>query len=318
MDAYHLALSIDLDEWYHSRRWVDGGQKVAVPDMPALFEKLYRQPRPSGDVVAPTRALLDLLDRHRCRCTFFTLGEMGEWYPDLIREIVARGHELGCHGMHHVDMTVLGPDEFRRQLTRAAETLDSVAGVRPRGYRAPNLVYAPWATRILEETGFEFDASVCVSRPIGGKYKGWAGAPLHPYHPGYDNVAVPGDARLMEVPLPCFPVLRLSAGSGIITRIVGYRWTSIALSSTIRTGHTSYYFHPWEVGVRPRPDGHWLKNRIFLRRTGPWMLRAVDRILTTFADRIVPVGECVRIARAELSAPAFALPTPTDRVPVSN
>ena len=60
-----------------------------------------------------------------------------------------------------------------------------------------------------------------------------------------------------------------------------------ALRSAIRSGDTGFYFHPWEVGPRPKVDGHWLRNAIFLRHTGPWMLNAVDRIITRFRDRII-------------------------------
>jgi peptidoglycan/xylan/chitin deacetylase (PgdA/CDA1 family) len=290
--GHELGLSVDLDEWYHSRRWVDGRQAHEVPDTTALFRRLYGRDRPAGELIGPTRALLDLFDRHRCRVTFFVLGEVAEWYPDLVQEIAGRGHEIACHGHHHVDMTVLGPERFARELARATATLEALTGQRAVGYRAPNLVYASWATRILEDQGFVYDATVSVSRPIGGKYRGWSHAPIHPYRPSYDDVARSGAARLVELPLPPFPVLRLAAGSGILTRICGFSWTSLALRSASRTGTTMFYFHPWEVGPPPRPAGHALKNAIFLRRTGPWMMRAVEKILEQFAGRILTAKAC--------------------------
>jgi peptidoglycan-N-acetylglucosamine deacetylase len=289
--SHRLVLSIDLDEWYHSRRWLDGQQARCVPDTTALFKRIYGRDTPAGDVLEPTRRLLDLFSRHDVRCTFFVLGEMAVWYPDLIREIADRGHEVACHGMHHVDMSVLGPIEFERQLQETRALLTALTGRAPIGYRAPNLVYEPWATAILEAQGFVYDSTVCVSRSIGGKYKGWARAPLHPYRPSYDNVAAPGSARLIELPLPTFPVIRLSAGSGILTRILGYQWTALALAHTIRTGDTGYYFHPWEVGTRPPSSGSSLKSAIFLRRTGPWMMESIERLLERFEGRIMTAAE---------------------------
>ena len=294
-DARHeLVVSIDLDEWFHSRRWVEGTQQSATPDLRPLFRKLHGSDDPPGHVRAPTLALLDLFDRRRVRCTFFVLGEIATWYPDLVREIARRGHEIGCHGMHHVDMTVLGPETFEAQLAQATAMLADLTGRRPIGYRAPNLVYAPWATRILERHGYLYDTTVCVSRPLGGKYRGWHRSPLHPYHPSHDAIGERGDAALVELPLPPFPVLRISAGSGILTRIVGFHWTMIALRTTIRTGDTGFYFHPWEIGARPPAEGHWLKNAIFLRRTGRWMHDAVDRILATFEGRVVTAERAAR------------------------
>jgi peptidoglycan/xylan/chitin deacetylase (PgdA/CDA1 family) len=305
-DDHALVLSIDLDEWYHSRRWIDGEQVRAVPDTRALFQQIYGADRPSGEIIAPTRALLDLFDRHGVRITFFVLGEVAEWYPDLVREIAARGHEIGCHGQHHVDMTVLGPELFAAQLDRAIEVLETLTGHRPIGYRAPNLVYEPWATRVLESRGFVYDSTVCVSRPIGGKYRGWASAPHHPYHPSYEAIGAPGNARLVELPLPSFPVIRLSAGSGILTRVLGFHWTMTSLRYRIRTGATGFYFHPWEVARRPSAAGG-LKQRLFYRRTGPWMMAAVERILEQFKGRTVTAGGA---ARAFLGPATPAGPVP--------
>lgn len=292
--AHELVLSVDLDEWFHSRRWVDGVQNRAVPDMPALFRRLYGTDRPAGEVRAHARALLDLFARHGVRCTFFVLGEVATWYPDLIRELADRGHEIGCHGMHHVDMTVLGPERFAAELDEAGSVLATITGARPIGYRAPNLVYEPWATAILERAGYLYDSTVCVSRPLGGKYRGWSHAPQHPYHPDYEAVARLGRAALVELPLPPFPVLRISAGSGILTRIIGFHWTMTALRTAIRTGDTGFYFHPWEIGRRPAVEENTLRNAIFFRRTGPWMLGAVDRILTRFRGRIITAREGAR------------------------
>jgi peptidoglycan/xylan/chitin deacetylase (PgdA/CDA1 family) len=290
-DAHKLVVSVDLDEWFHSRRWTEGVQTEAVPDIAALCRRLYGADRPSGEIIAPVRSLLTLFARHQVRCTFFVLGEVAEWYPDLVREIAAAGHEIGCHGLHHVDMTVLGAETFSSQLERAAEILTAVCGRRPVGYRAPNLVYEPWATRVLEARGFLYDTTVCVSRPIGGKYRGWSNAPHHPYRPSYDNVAVPGSARLVELPLPSFPVVRLSAGSGIMTRVAGFHWTMTTLAYRIKSGDTGFYFHPWEVAPAPAAAGDGWRRALFYRRTGPWMLDAVDRILTRFRGRVVTARE---------------------------
>jgi peptidoglycan/xylan/chitin deacetylase (PgdA/CDA1 family) len=219
---------------------------------------------------------------------------MAQWYPDLVREIADRGHEIACHGFHHVDMTVLGPERFAGELQIATATLERLTGTRPRGYRAPNLVYEPWATSVLEQNGYEYDSTVCVSRSIGGKYGGWHRAPLHPYRVSYEDIATPGNAALIEVPLPCFPVLRLSAGSAIFTRAFGYQWSNIALRWTLRSGHTSYYLHPWELAPVPPHARESFKARLLTMRTGPWMVRTLRRLLRNFKGRIVPVGECVR------------------------
>jgi peptidoglycan/xylan/chitin deacetylase (PgdA/CDA1 family) len=302
-----IVLSVDLDEWYHSRRWVDGRQVTTIPTTRDLCRAVYGAERPPGEIVAPTRALLDLFESHRVAATFFVLGEVAELYPDLVREIAGRGHEIATHGLLHADMTLLGPDRFARDLEASLRILERLSGAAPIGYRAPNLVYEPWATRVLEEHGILYDGSVCASRPLGGKYKGWIDAPTTPYHPAYDNVAKPGDARLLELPLPSFPVIRLAAGSSITTRVFGYQWSRIALSSALRAGDSSYYLHPWELGARPRVTGHRIRNAVFLRHTGAWMRAALERLLEEFAGRFICGRDAVRARCApQPSAPIHA------------
>ena len=288
--GHRIAMSVDLEEWFHSRRWIDGQQAHRVPDTSDILRRIYGAAVPAGDVLPPTRRLLEIFAAHRCRVTFFVLGELAQWYPDLIREIAAQGHEIASHGMRHVDIPVLGPERFSRELGESLDLLEHLTGSRPAGYRAPNLVYPSWATRILEQHGIRYDSSVAVSRAVGGKYRGWANAPLSPYRPSYDDIAAPGDARIVEVPLPSFPVINIAAGSSIFTRVIGYHWTSVALASRVRTGDTACYVHPWEFARRPQTTGHWLRNRIFLRRMGPWMDRTLNRILGNFAGRIATVG----------------------------
>jgi hypothetical protein len=111
-----------------------------------------------------------------------------------------------------------------------------------------------------------------------------------------------GGARLVELPLPAFPILKLAAGSGITTRILGLHWTLIALRRALRAGSTAYYLHPWEIGPAPAREGPWLRRHIFQRHQGPWMLRALQRILDTFDGRFVTARE----AAADCTAPEWA------------
>ena len=310
-DRHKLALTVDVEEWHHSGRWVDGRTARALADSGASRERDARQD--TASLVTLTRRLLDLFDRRGVRATFFVLGDVAARRPGLVAEIAERGHEIACHGQDHVDMTALGPVRFAAGLEGSARRLQAITGRRPVGYRAPNLVYEPWATRILEAHGFRYDSSVCPSRPIGGKYRGWAKAPSHPYRPSYEDVAAMGGARLVELPLPAFPVVKLAAGSAITTRILGLRWTMIALRHALRAGHTAYYLHPWEIGPVPEREGPWLRRQIFHRNMGGWMGGALARILDTFAGRFVTAAE----AAAGCTAPDWAYRLGPRSVPIT-
>ncbi len=112
-----------------------------------------------GPLVGVPR-ILDLLDRHGVRSTFFVPGYTADRYPGVVRDIVAAGHESAHHGYLHETLEGVDPATEARYLDRGLEALERVAGVRPVGYRAP--MWEPtWATpRLLAERGFLYDSSL--------------------------------------------------------------------------------------------------------------------------------------------------------------
>lgn len=100
---------------------------------------------PDPDV---TPAVLDLLDAHRARATFFCIARYAEQHPALCREILRRGHSVQNHSHHHSHrFSLLGPGALRRELRQAQDALAQVTGQRPRYFRAPaglrNVFLAP-------------------------------------------------------------------------------------------------------------------------------------------------------------------------------
>ncbi len=86
-------------------------------------------PHPEG-----TPAVLDVLDDLGLVATFFCLGSEADARPDLVAEIVRRGHAVGTHGYHHAHHLGRGPAWIRADLARAAASLREL-GVAPRWYR---------------------------------------------------------------------------------------------------------------------------------------------------------------------------------------
>lgn len=89
---------------------------------------------PSDD----TAALLDLLDAHGAKATFFLVGERAAARPGLARAIVERGHGIGNHSQTHPQARfwALGPARMRREIAQCQQTLRAVTGVAPRWFRA--------------------------------------------------------------------------------------------------------------------------------------------------------------------------------------
>jgi Predicted xylanase/chitin deacetylase len=79
--------------------------------------------------------VLDVLDRYQIPATFFIPGYTADSFPDAVREVARRGHEIGHHGYLHESPTeYLGdPDGERAMYEKGTEALERVAGVRPAG-----------------------------------------------------------------------------------------------------------------------------------------------------------------------------------------
>ena len=104
---------------------------------------------------ADTPAILDLLDRYDARATFFVVAGHVRRRPDLAREIVRRGHDLGNHSDTHPEkwFWALGPSRMRREIARAQADIERIAGRAPRWFRAVVGMANPFVAAQLKRNG---------------------------------------------------------------------------------------------------------------------------------------------------------------------
>jgi len=103
-----------------------------------------------------TPALLDLLDAHEVRATFFVIASAAARHPALCREIVCRGHSVQNHSDRHAyTFSLLGPRGLAREIGTAQARLGEVAGVAPRWFRAPAGLRNPFLAPVLTRLGLE-------------------------------------------------------------------------------------------------------------------------------------------------------------------
>src|SRR5438445_4629048 len=114
-----------------------------------------------------TLKTLDLLYEHNTKATFFVLGWIAERNPGLIREIVARGHEVASRGFYHRSLKNLTDEEFREDLRRTNRAIEDAGGQKVIGYRAAeklSFVEKDWIFDVLADEGFAYDASFLPNR----------------------------------------------------------------------------------------------------------------------------------------------------------
>ncbi|KAF4281123.1 hypothetical protein CNMCM8689_001094 [Aspergillus fumigatus] len=101
-------------------------------------------------------AKLNLADR----CTWFIPGHSAESFPDEVAQVVASGAEIGLHGYAHEGAYQMTPQQERDVLVKCIDIATKLTGKKPVGYRAPLYQLRESTLDLLEEFGFEYDASL--------------------------------------------------------------------------------------------------------------------------------------------------------------
>jgi peptidoglycan/xylan/chitin deacetylase (PgdA/CDA1 family) len=100
--------------------------------------------------------ILQVLDRERVRCTYFAEGWSAERYPDALRALAERGHEVGYHGWRHEHWRDIGSRELERDLIARGVATMRQRGIQLRGFRPPGGTLTPWTLELLREHGFAY------------------------------------------------------------------------------------------------------------------------------------------------------------------
>ncbi|MGW6456232.1 polysaccharide deacetylase family protein [Streptomyces sp. NPDC055078] len=129
------------------------GHPAAADRMSVMSHQSY------GPLVGVPR-LLKILSRRQIQATFCVPGWTALRYPDVVRAIADAGHEIAHHGFLHEPLTGVDAKTEADYLDRGLEALETVAGVRPVGYRAPMWEATYHTPRLLEERGFLYDSSL--------------------------------------------------------------------------------------------------------------------------------------------------------------
>jgi polysaccharide deacetylase family protein (PEP-CTERM system associated) len=201
--------------------------------------------------------ILKLLDDKHTKATFFTLGWVAERYPQMVRRIVAEGHELASHGYGHQRASDLTEAEFFHDVSHAKTLLEDIGGMEVQGYRAPSFSIGTgnlWALDTLLRAGYRYSSSIY---PVKHDHYGMPDAPrfAHQIRDGLMEVP-PTTLRLFNRNLP--------SGGGGYFRLLPYALSRWMLQQVNQRDAESaiFYFHPWEIDAdQPRIPGIDLKTR---------------------------------------------------------
>jgi len=149
-------MTFDIEEWWHF-------------DVYSTEDK-WAHYKPRIELYLPL--VLDKLEEKGVKASFFCLGWIARTYPDIIKRISARGHEIACHTDMHLFVKDMRPEFFREDLHRALDSIENVTGAKVKSFRAPAFTITEnvkWAFEVLAEQGIEYDCSIFpTSRSYGG------------------------------------------------------------------------------------------------------------------------------------------------------
>lgn len=147
-------LTFDIEEWYL--------EKVFFGDHKEKYTEYDKY----------LNYILDLLDERNIKGTFFCLGGMGKDFPDIVRKIASRGHEVGCHSYSHTWLNRMSRQDLMKDTYMSIDILEQCIGNKILSYRAPAFSIGEdnkWAFEVLAEFGVTRDASVFpAERDLGG------------------------------------------------------------------------------------------------------------------------------------------------------
>ena len=239
------AMTVDVEDFFQVQAFAGQVGRADWADFPCRVER-------------NTERVLQLFADHGVHGTFFTLGWIAERYPQVVRRIVAEGHELASHGYAHHRVFEQSPEEFRADVRPTKALLEDIGQVPVQGYRAASFSIdgrSLWAFDILAEEGHRYSSSVY---PVVHDLYGMPEAPRFSYRAGTQG--------LVEIPMTTISILgrNVPCSGGGYFRLFPYAASRWALRQVLRS-HAKpcvFYFHPWELDPeQPRMADAPLKSR---------------------------------------------------------
>ncbi|GHV07705.1 polysaccharide deacetylase [Spirochaetia bacterium] len=218
-------LTFDIEEWFHI---LDNDSTKTINEWNHYESRIY----------ANMERIFNLLEAAQVKATFFCLGWIAETYPEIIKEIVKRGYEIGTHTTAHQLVYEQAPKIFSSDLERSVKTLEDITGQKVKCFRAPGFSIredSRWVFDILVSQGIEIDSSIFpAARAHGGfpSYKAIAPAMIQ-----YDGIF------LKEFPINYTTIFGrplIYSGGGYF-RLFPYSYIK---HWTKETSYLMTYFHP--------------------------------------------------------------------------
>ena len=226
-------LGIDFEDWYHPQ---------------LIKENLPLEKKLEPKVIQGIDKILDWLRQNDTLATFFVVGELLEYKPELLDKIIENDHEIGFHTMHH---NRLDEDDFKEKFSQELDRFAELTQKRSIGFRAPTFSLnntSSWAIDTLEQKKYLYDSSII---PAKTNLYGNPNAEEKPYKISSNSLEKNDEnGNLIEFPLLTTTFLgkKIPAAGGFYLRTLPMKIIKNAIrNQEEKQIPSSFYIHSWEL-----------------------------------------------------------------------
>ena len=225
-------LGIDFEDWFH----------------PELIQKSEFKIEKEPKVIEGIHKILELLRKKETKATFFVVGELLEYKPELLDLILENDHEIGFHTMKHDRLdSSISKEKFGAEIKKFTKLTNG----KSKGFRAPSFslnTNSSWVIDVLKENEYIYDSSIV---PAKTSLYGIPDAETKPYKITSQNLKNNSDnGKILEFPLLVTRFLgkKIPAAGGFYLRTLPTRVIENAIKSYERNQIPGvFYIHSWEL-----------------------------------------------------------------------
>ena len=218
-------LTFDIEEWFHI---LDNKETKGASDGVNFESRIHKN----------MDTIFEIIEKSNTRATFFVVGWIAKQYPEIVKEIVRRGFEVGSHTHLHQLAYEQDRQTFFKDVEKSIKILEDLTGKKVRSFRAPGFsitAHNKWAFEVLHELGIEIDASVF---PAGRAHGG-----LPEYNEAKPSILQYNGIQLKEFPINSHQIFGkplIFSGGGYF-RLLPFKYIKSWSSSA---DYVMTYFHP--------------------------------------------------------------------------
>jgi peptidoglycan/xylan/chitin deacetylase (PgdA/CDA1 family) len=237
-------------------------------DPPVIFGVPSEYSMSNEFSVEGCRLLADLFGRLGVSSTFFVTGMFARERPEVVRELVSLGHDVGCHGNEHRPLWKLSYDELKGDIEAGKNSVEKASGSKVLGFRSPRNMVNPHLYEVLSELSFRYDSSVHPAL-IPGR---WLDVlKKRGVHTVNGIVEVPS-STMLGLPISWWWM-----------RNIGLWYTKLGCEVSLKLeSYALLYFHAWEFTDAPEVLG---VPKHMTRGVGGKFLRNLEKLVTALKDR---------------------------------